>query len=329
MASTEHPAGYASATPQRRPNSVRRTTSIELSWPGTLAGDLVMEARARDLRTGAAQGDRQTVHEDRVSLSLSPERCVRKIGGKPYGAALEGLEGASVLKGWRQRIEPIVQHEVLRARPVVVLLDDLVGCCTIATWMQVHWENLGSRENPFDRSPFENVCAGYATGSLALAVMRETPALTLALPLTDGLDASAFHPLSPDEQRTMRRVRRMDVWRENGEVHVDAMFQDSGIAHGTIRAALHEYRLLARLRPDDCGSHEIVALETVHGALPYDECLSAGHNAPSLVGWKLADLRAGVHRALKGPRGCTHLNDALRSMGEIDALIALLGPEGE
>lgn len=323
----DFPPGFATKTPQRRPNSVRRTTSVELSWPGAFSGVLEINGWGRDLRTGEAPDQPEVIHEDRFTLSLAPDRFVESCTFDPPLLELSDLQGVSVRKGWRQHIEPIVQQEALSARPIPVLLDDLVGCCTIENWTKVNWGNLGSEENPFDRSAFENVCIAYATGSPTLSPLSEQTEPVFVPALTGGADAFAFHPLSPDEDRTMRRVRRIDIWHEDGAVRVDAMFQDSGVTRGARRAALHEYRLLARLAPGSEGRHEITQIDTAPGILPYNECLGAKQNVTRLIGWKLDELRAGVHRELKGPQGCTHLNDALRSLAGIDALVHHLPPE--
>lgn len=60
------------------------------------------------------------------------------------------------------------------------------------------------------------------------------------------------------------------------------------------------------------------------GALPYLECPAALASADHLTGQPVAGLRASVQREFKGPSTCTHLNDTLRALEDLPALIARL-----
>jgi Protein of unknown function (DUF2889) len=53
------PHAPATATPPRPPGSVRRTTSIDTAHPDCPNGDLVVDARGRDLRTDPDGVDRE------------------------------------------------------------------------------------------------------------------------------------------------------------------------------------------------------------------------------------------------------------------------------
>lgn len=294
---------------------------MEMSWPGSSDGLMLVEGTGRDLLTQIEGRDGKTVRHDRISVRLRSDRTVESCTFEPPQPALGPLVGQTVLKGWRRALEPLVGQGDLRGRPLVVLLDDLVGCCIIETWIKANWD-AGPSEI-FDRSDFENVCIGYATGSSGLSHPRDgnRPKYVPALERAD--DPIAFHPLAPDIDRTLRRVRRIDVWREEDSIHVDAMFQDSGVLPGTRRSALHEYRVFARLvRANGCLT--IKGLEAFPGRLPYAECSGARYNIERLLDRPLSDLRATVHRDLNGASGCTHLNDAIRSLAEVEELEKLL-----
>jgi hypothetical protein len=47
----------------------------------------------------------------------------------------------------------------------------------------------------------------------------------------------------------------------------------------------------------------------------------------ALAGLPLADLRATVLERLRGPLGCTHLNDMLRALAGVPGLVGQLSPE--
>ena len=45
------PRGSVPSAPPRRAGSLRRTTTMDFTWPDGLAGDTVLDGRGRDLRT--------------------------------------------------------------------------------------------------------------------------------------------------------------------------------------------------------------------------------------------------------------------------------------
>ena len=61
--------------------------------------------------------------------------------------------------------------------------------------------------------------------------------------------------------------------------------------------------------------------------LPFSECPGAIHNAKRLIGSHVADVRETVLAQLRGPEGCTHLNDALRALAEVPKLAGYLETE--
>ena len=100
---------------------------------------------------------------------------------------------------------------------------------------------------------------------------------------------------------------------------MDAMFQDTGVVPGSFRAVVHEYRLLARAAPGADGL-VLTGITAIPGSLPYSECLSPQFSVRRLVGTPLPQLRRKVLAELRGPIGCTHLNDAIRSLAEVGRL---------
>jgi len=62
--------------------------------------------------------------------------------------------------------------------------------------------------------------------------------------------------------------------------------------------------------------------------LPWVECPGALASATRLSGMPVAELRDHVRREFRGTSTCTHLNDTLRSLGDVNVLIAGLSGEG-
>jgi hypothetical protein len=65
----------------------------------------------------------------------------------------------------------------------------------------------------------------------------------------------------------------------------------------------------------------VLSVEAEPRVLPFVECTSAPANLQRLIGAPLPELRDRVLAELRGTAGCTHLNDALRALAEVPALI--------
>ncbi|WIW89426.1 DUF2889 domain-containing protein [Sphingobium sp. V4] len=306
---------------------------MELSWPEGGSGPAIMNGRARDLITLDSPAETRVVNDDRLQVRIGHDKIIEELSLQPPLPGVEVLKGCHATVGFRRALVPIVTQEAAFRRPATVLLDDIVGSSVISPWIAVKWDPPRD-SHEVDRTSQENVCSGYATGSVALFDRSQVDVPRLVPRLQPDDDALAFHDLGPDRDRLLRRVRRIDLWREgNGIVGIDAMFQDSGVIMGTRRAALHEYRLIARAAVSDNGLI-LTEITAVPGVLPYSECLGAKSSLQRLVGTPLAEFRRTVLSQLRGPVGCTHLNDAARSLAEAEALVAHLPafsnqPEGQ
>jgi hypothetical protein len=69
--------------------------------------------------------------------------------------------------------------------------------------------------------------------------------------------------------------------------------------------------------------HDLRVLESsaTPRVLPWFECPEAAGSAERLVGRPLDGLRAGVRAEFLGASTCTHLNDALRALEDVPALV--------
>jgi len=104
-----------------------------------------------------------------------------------------------------------------------------------------------------------------------------------------------------------------------GEViAIEAAFQDSAAKPDGTRAALHEYQLSATADPK---SLRLLSIGATPRVLPFGECPGAVANISRLLDSELPQLRQTVIDQLPGTLGCTHLNDALRALAEVPALV--------
>ncbi len=127
----------------------------------------------------------------------------------------------------------------------------------------------------------------------------------------------------------MRRRRRLDVTAPEGTNHrygIDAHFRDSHVDESGDESVVHEYSVVGTVDRDGSRVEDIEARAQV---LPWMECPGALASAGRLSGMPVAELRNYVRREFKGTSTCTHLNDTLRSLGDVDVLVqALSAPAG-
>lgn len=69
-------------------------------------------------------------------------------------------------------------------------------------------------------------------------------------------------------------------------------------------------------------TYELVGLTALPRILPFGECPAAVPRVAEVVGTTLPDRRDEVVARLHSMRGCTHLNDELRALSEVPAMLA-------
>jgi hypothetical protein len=117
----------------------------------------------------------------------------------------------------------------------------------------------------------------------------------------------------------MRRRRRIDVGRAAGGVHpVNAFFRDSHVDGDGRETVVHEYVVSATV---DAATRVVRSIVAKADVLPWAECPAAVGSASWLVGQPVADLRPWGRANLRGTSTCTHLNDTLRGLADVGALI--------
>ena len=309
------PLGHA---PLRRPGSVRRTMSLDVTWPHGFAGHSYIAGRGRDIRTPSAGQAPVLLREDRLDAEAD-HRTLITVASTPPRIALAELAGA--------RAGGYLRDECAAGSPLHLMLDDLAGVTLVSRWAWSQWDQgfaaaptQEARDKIADR--MTGVCMGFRPGSSAIADQR-APSMeqnvTAVGPLAHPDDPEGWHALAEYGEVQFRRARRIDAWRQGEEIHIDAGFQDSAnTPGGGARVAIHEYRLHATA---DGATGALTAIDATPGTLPYRECPAAPVNLPSLVGTPLAELRQTVLERLRRTDGCTHLNDLVRSLAEVPVLL--------
>ena len=324
------PSDPAPAPPTRRPGSVRRTSTVLMSWPAGLGTDLHLEGRARDLLT-PVDGEPSVVSEVDLYAVTGPERDIQRIEADPAPAGLERLVGSRAGGNLRKAIAAELPDEASQGTPLHLLLDDLAGSTLISGFVFVRWlDHLPEMRERLTKAPIRqmvDICSGFQSGSSALrddGSIVHNQNTAYPGPLADPTDPLGWHELSEAPVPAMRRARRIDVWDEDGTLGIDAMFRDSAWDPDGREIVVHEYQLLGQA---DRTSGVLISVTAVPRVLPYAECPGAAPNAQWMAGTELRAMRTEVLTRLQKTDCCTHLNDALRSLAEVPVLAAALPAE--
>lgn len=324
------PRGPALSSPPRAPGSIRRTTTIDSTWPDGLGGDLVQHGRARDLLTDA-KGAATVLAEEFMRLRVGPDRRIAEIAGPPRKPDLLGLLGAPTGSGYRAVLAEAEPEEVDAATPLHLLLDDIPGAVLVSGFAFSRWVPIDTLLGPPERRNLRvmtGICTGFQPGSSGLApdgTSRWTHRTRRVAEVDTVDDPLGWHEVTEQREVSMRRSRRIDVTVEGGTILVDSFFQDSSTVPEGGRQAVHEYTLTAEV---DRATRTLQVVTPVAQVLPYAECPLAVRNVDVLIGLPLRELRAAVLELLKGTAGCTHLNDALRALADVRVLVNSLEGTG-
>lgn len=298
--------------------SARRTTHVDM----VPAGDgLTLSGAARDLVTTPG-GDPITGPSAGVDSRLDRSATLRSIRVDPHEAAVQSLLGLPVAGGFRARVEGVVPD---RGSPLRQLLDDLPVAAMLSGYAHIYSEPpTGQLAAAAARRA--GVCAGWAADGTMMQAIRSTGLLPVpvgpAAPDPEPPDDPwAWHALPALRPGSMRRRRAVDV-AAGAELVVRATFRDSHAGDDGTERILHEYTLEAAVDPSSGAFTRCTATPAV---LPWPECPSAAAGTSELVGNPVVAVDALVRRELRGLRGCTHLNDLLRSLSAVVPLARLLG----
>ncbi|MCK8669801.1 DUF2889 domain-containing protein [Rhodococcus sp. NPDC003382] len=319
--------GPSGPAPERRPNSVRRTSTIDMRWPAGPGTQLRLTGRARDLLTPGDGGSPVVLACDSMSVGVDPgTRTIEEITADPPRPAVVGMVGARGGGSSRTVLAEVMAEEAAAGTPLYLLLDDIAGATLIAGFAYSRWvpvEELIAAAGGTPRRNMEGICTGFQPGSGALMPDGSSKWNHLVQPvgpLPRDDDPIGWHELDEITEISMRRARRIDV-TIGDVIEIDSMFQDSSTVPEGGRVVVHEYRVTATADPM---TGEILTMSADPRVLPYRECPLASLSVDRIVGTPLRALRAAVLETFPGTAGCTHLNDAMRAMAEVPVLVEYL-----
>ena len=302
--------------PSLATGALRRTSSIDThpAEPGNSDIDL----RARDA-VGRERGA-DVLGEVVVRAHLAG-RVIRGITADPHDARLTQLLGSRVGPGFRSAVGKLLPDEVARAGLLNLLLDDWVGAALVSGYSTQHVAITSGIEEKLPAGTADHmagICAGFAEdASLVPYAKRNGTIPSVHGPVAPPLDTEGIHTVEPLRSHGMRRFRRLDL-SPTGEF--DAHFRDSHVDGAGVETILHEYTVEGSI---DASTRTVATVEANVRVLPWQECPGAIGSATRIQGMTLSQIRDRVRAEFVGISTCTHLNDTLRAIADLDALLNL------
>lgn len=298
----------------------RRTSTID-THPDQTGGSGPIEAQV-DLRARDADGS-DVLGEVRFSARLV-DNVVAEISASPQAGDLDRLRDCRVGRGFRTTLETLFPEDVQRASLLNLLLDDWVGAALVSGYATQHAAIVVGTEQkmpPGVADRMSGICAGFAPEASLIRYTRQHDVIPTGRgPVAPPLDG--LHPVEPLRARGMRRFRRLDVWPvDDGSAEsaaFEAHFRDSHMDDDLVETIVHEYTVAGRV---DTSTRTIASVDAEVRVLPWQECPGAIASAARIEGMALAELRDRVRGEFVGTSTCTHLNDTLRAIADLDALL--------
>jgi Protein of unknown function (DUF2889) len=296
-----------------------------------MAAPLVLRGRARDFYTDGG-GAGVVVDEASVEAALDADRRLRSLKTSPSMPGSQDLEGAVVGPGFRSALARVTGQGTVARSPLYLLLDDLPVVALISGYAIMY--RSGGRSVPGadgtstdNRSRLlkEDVCAGWRSDGTMMVSLRTGRGMPVSVgppapDLVDPNDPGGWHDIDEMEVPSMRRRRLIDVTWDD-PLLVQAMFRDSHRADDGLETVLHEYSVEASVDPETL---TVLDCQAAPRSLPWLECPEAALSAGRLAGEPVPGLRSFVRENLTGTTTCTHLNDLLRSLADVGALVPIL-----
>jgi hypothetical protein len=325
-------------TPARIAGSLRRTSSIDTTRPDGLRAEATVDGRARDLRTNL-DGTTEVVAEARLVATVSPTQKLLSITTSPDVPALRQLIGGSVGSGFRSRLNDVLTEGCEDGTPLFLLLDDLPGATLVSGYALLRaglldgppptTDQAAPARPKLDVSARGDLCAGWAHDATMMLHIQKTgrnpvpegPPAPVLEPADDPLSSHVMAPLPPFSVRRLRRLDLIPPAVPGDDLRIDVHFRDSHVGEDGIEKVLHEYTITGTADAGSApGSGRIVSVAARAQVLPWLECPGAVASAARIAGMPLSQLRPTVRKEFVGRSTCTHLNDMLRSLADIDML---------
>jgi hypothetical protein len=288
------------------PGALRCTSTIDTHPAGQGKSDV--ELRARDFSA-------DVLGEVRVRAHLT-DRVIDEIDG-----GLRRLVGSRVGPGFRSSVGKLLPEEAERAGLLHLLLDDWVGAALVSGYATQHAAiTLGVEEKlgPGVADHMAGICAGFAADASLVPYAKHNGTIpSVHGPFAPPLDQAGMHTVEPLRAHGMRRFRRLDLCPDDS---FSAHFRDSHVDGDGVETIVHEYTVEGSV---DASTRTVISVAAHVRVLPWQECPGAIGSAVRVQGMSLSDMRSRIRTEFVGTSTCTHLNDTLRAVADLDALLDL------
>ncbi|VEG45905.1 Protein of uncharacterised function (DUF2889) [Mycolicibacterium flavescens] len=300
--------------------ALRRTSTIDTHPDGAADSDVDLRARDVVVRRGAVE----VLDEIAVRARLV-DRAIETIEAVPGDDRLGRLVGKRVGPGFRSTVGELLPAEVHGSTLLHLLLDDWVGAALVSGYALQHATIIAGTEEklpPGTADRMAGICAGFAPEASLVAYARRLGTIpSVHGPQAPPIELDGMHAVEPLGAHGMRRLRRLDLHpAEQGVSRFDAHFRDSYVDGDGVETIVHEYTLAGAV---DVATRTITAISADVRVLPWQECPGAVGSAQRVQGMRLVEVRDRVRREFVGTSTCTHLNDTLRAIADLDALFEL------
>lgn len=299
--------------------ALRRTSTIDTHPDGA---DSDVDLRARDIVVRADGVD--VLGEIDVRAHLA-DRVIEEIGSVPDDDRLERLIGKRVGPGFRSALGELLGDDVRRSTLLHLLLDDWVGAALVSGYALQHASIVAGTEQKLPAGTADRmagICAGFAPDASLVNYARRLDIIpSVHGPHAPPIDVDGVHPVEPLRAHGMRRLRRLDLLpADEGSARFDAHFRDSHVDGDGVETIVHEYTLAGTV---DVATRTVTSIDANVRVLPWQECPGAIGSAQRVRGMRLFEVRDRVRGEFVGTSTCTHLNDTLRAISDLDALFEL------
>lgn len=307
------------STIARTPNSARRTSHVDMETPATFQVEI--DGAARDIVT-RSDSSIDVVGEARIAIGTDVGYKLTHASCEPGQQIIERLLGRVVGPGFRSALSEAMDDSISNLHPAYLLMDELPVAALISGYISLYLRSTGGRGKN-NGGPKEDICAGWISSGEMIQSIRKTgqiptPMGPPAPVLEPTEDPQSWHSMPALKIGAMRRRRLLDV---SGS-RVFAMFRDTFIAPDTgVETVLHEYEINAEY---DFNANRFTKCVAIPHVLPWPECPGAVASAGRVVGKSAAELRDYVRKEFNGTSTCTHLNDLLRSLADVETLGSLI-----
>jgi hypothetical protein len=282
---------------------------------------LVLQGAARDLRTDDAGGV-TVVAAAALTAHLDRFRILTSLTTAPPESPAGALVGLHVGRGFREAVDRVLPDERAASTPLFLLLDELPVATLISGYADLYSGELGPRAAEAQALQAD-ICSGWRTDGTMMVSLRTAGEMPIPLgPVANELagdDPLGWHDIPTLTVGAMRRQRLVEV-AAGDPMSVYAMFRDTHVDETGEPTILHEYSLTATI-----DRHMVLTrCEARPQVLPWIECPAAAASARALEGCTVGAIRDVVRQRFRGTSTCTHLNDLLRSLGDLAVLAPAL-----